>query len=232
MTFRRNKSLALLLLLIVVALLPKSSSSFTTTPQITDAAGDGTPPADVDMRFIWIDNNATHLLSKVELTAPFNQTLDGQAIYLAVSVNPASGSDLGWFAGWKADYLLGLFTNGSHIQMIFYDYSNVSNWLPDNNHLGYWLHTNNNLTVEFGYPLKTDQDGKGYLNLDLGQTVEIRFYSGSDSDFAPENGAPAFSYQLKPVPRSDISGFSLYLLTGTLLALISFHLLRKKRPSC
>lgn len=175
-----------------------SAGAFSTNPQFTDPVGDAGANDYDDIIKVWVDNNNTHMMVKVELMGPYNETINFQVIYCVISVNPDTGSDLGWFAGWKADCTFGVSANGSDIKLVFYDAVNGSNSLSDGNQLGYYIQSNDDKTMEIGYPLKQSQGGKGYLDLEMRQNIEIRFYAGGDSDIAPDNGTPAFTYTLKP----------------------------------
>lgn len=174
-----------------------TSFGFSTTPQHTDPTGDAGASDYEDIINVWIDNNASHIMFKLDFVGPFNETLSGNVVYALISINPLTGDSSGFAAGFLNDYLVGLSANGSAINIVLYDDGDSLNSLSTNNHLGYSNQSNDNKTIEFGYKLRTYQGAKGYLNLTLGQTIEIKFYAGGDTDVAPNDGLDPISYTLK-----------------------------------
>jgi hypothetical protein len=201
----RTKKIILFLTLCVligVSSSPMSTLAFSQNPQLTDAPGDA-PANYEDIKAIWLDNNATYLMFKMELAAPYNGTLSGQVKYIAISVNDSTGQVTGFFDIWKCDFIFGVSANGTGLNIVIFDYANFSNDLALNNHLGYFIQTDNDMTIEIGYRLQTYQDGKGFLDVVPGQTIKVRFFSGSDGDVAPEDAELPLTYTLKMESGSE-----------------------------
>lgn len=201
------------------------SGGFSTNSQFTDASDDATSAYE-DLQDIWIDNNKTHIMCKISLGGPWNASLSGQVIYFSVSTSDSIGSDPGWFGGWNCDYFFGVSATGTIINNVFYDMDNSSNSLSTNNNLGYFISTNNGQTMEIGYKLGTYQDNKGYINHEVGDVIEVRLYSGGDSDVAPENAANPISYTIK-ANEQEIAGFDTLIISTSILFVIGFILTRK-----
>lgn len=217
-----------LFLLVMVSSSSVPALAFSQNPQLTDESGD-TPYNYQDMKNIWVDNNATYLMFKVELAAPFNGTL-GQVIYMAILVDDNTAVATGFFDTWKCNFAFGVSGDGAILKVVFYDYPNGSNDLWSNNHLGYYIQSNGNKTIEIGYKLQTYQDGKGFLDVALGQTIEVRFYVGGDSDVAPENEELPLTYTLGNEEGSNWLTILLILLFPAIgVALGLFILYRRRR---
>ncbi|MDD1778429.1 MAG: hypothetical protein LUQ65_09710 [Candidatus Helarchaeota archaeon] len=200
----KTKNFALFLTLFLLVFWSASSMptlAFSQNPQITDASGDASYDSE-DLLKVWLAHNATHLMFKAELAAPFNGTLV-RVIYIGISVSDSTGVDTDFFGDWKSDFLFGVSGNGAILRIVLWDQGNSSNSLWDNNQLGYYIQTNNDKTIEIGYRLQTYQEGKGFLNVALGQTIKVRFYSGGDSDNAPENAELPITYTLESGTGSD-----------------------------
>jgi hypothetical protein len=200
----KTKHFALSLTLFLIVFVNVSSMTtlaFSQNPQLTDATGD-TPDNFEDITNIWLDYNATYLMFKVELAAPFNGTLV-RVIYMGISMNDSTGVATGFWDTWKCDFIFGVSGNGVSLNIVLWDEGNSSNNLWINNQLGYYIQTNYNKTIEIGYKLQTYQEGKGFLDVALGQTIKVRFYAGGDSDVAPENAEPPMTYTLERESGSD-----------------------------
>ena len=93
-----------------------------------------------------------------------------------ISTNPLTGTNIDG-AGFNVDYYLWMRYTG---ELDFYDVVNGSNDLLSSNLVGngYYISSNNNYTLEIGYKMNNySPSGTGYLNLTLGQTIEIQFRS-------------------------------------------------------
>ncbi|MBD3187480.1 hypothetical protein GF325_11665 [Candidatus Bathyarchaeota archaeon] len=207
-------------------LLPTSRVlGFSDEPQLLDAHGD-TGLDYEDMRDIWIDNNNTHLMFKVDLGGAWNETLSFQCIYMSI-LTEEGGTNTAFFDTWNTTYLLGITANGTHIRPVFYDKNDPSNSLSEAPQC-YWKRSNANQTVEIGYELKKSVGGKGLLDLEAGDAIDIRFYSGGDSDVAPEDVADSYSYTLKS-PTKNIPGYSMLLLMGSIFFTTGMVIIRFKQ---
>lgn len=200
---KKIKISALILFTLFIGTIFSSGVGFTIAPTYTDDVGDANADYE-DIFHIWIDNDNSYLQFKIELVGPFNQTLIGKVVYALISVDDATGDDFGTL-DIKVDYIIGINArfDASNIDLNFEDLNNGSNTvysvstLDVWNSQGYFTLYNENKTVEMHYKLQTyDNDGKGYLNISLGQSIKIKFYAGDDSDYAPDIGEGVISYTL------------------------------------
>ncbi|KKL98420.1 hypothetical protein LCGC14_1824580 [marine sediment metagenome] len=143
---------------------------------MTDPYGDPTFGED-DIIKVWIDHNATHIMFQIEFNDTFTiDSITGDYFFVYISTNPLTGTNIDG-AGFNVDYYLWMRYTG---ELDFYDVVNGSNDLMSSNLVGngYYISSNNNYTLEIGYKMNNySPSGTGYLNLTLGQTIEIRFRS-------------------------------------------------------
>ncbi|HUX98874.1 MAG TPA: hypothetical protein VMV49_04925 [Candidatus Deferrimicrobium sp.] len=198
---------------------------FSTTPTYIDTSLDQNVeyscPIFTDMREIWIDHNTTFLRFKINLGGSWNQS--GYAIYAHISINDATGSDLGEL-NFSADYTIALFPDQERIDLN--DWVNNTNDLLESNNYGlaYYLFTNNKTTVEIGFKLQSYHNGVGYLNVSIGQTIKIQLMSGGDTDYAPNAGPLSFTLEA----GGGIPGFSWLFLNCSVLVILALYLTKKR----
>lgn len=201
---------------------------FTQTPTYIDPGGDSTPLC-TDILKVWIDNDATYLRFKLELNGSFDQYV--HPAYLAyISIDNSTGSNNGWDL--PIDYRIKLeFAPSGGINSGFIDENNSSNDHIDPFGVGlvYYSLSNNNHTLEFGYKLQTADQGKGFLNVSIGQTIYLKFQGYLDSDLVPDLGL-LIRYVLTE-ESGGIPGFDLPFLSLAVLAAITFYFLAKKKAT-
>jgi len=224
----KNKRLVLSLFLILLlcgSLLP-IANCYSTENSYTDSSSDATTPY-TEILIVWVDNSLSLLQFKVEMKESWNFTALCQ-ISAYISVDPITGTNWGGFMDFNFDYIIISTPSLTEDRVHFLDINNGTNDLDEGEDLGmaFSLFSNNNKTIEFGWKLKTYYNGKGYLNLSIGQTIQIKFYAAQDSDFAPDIGLGPMNYTLEwqSDPNNQISGFNAILITtwsiGTIIALM------------
>lgn len=197
-----------------------------------DSDSDATTP-DTEIITVWVDNTESFIKFKVEMNqswsfAPFYR------IYVFISVDPLTGSDWGGFIDFNSDYVIDFNPSLTEDRVDFIAVNNISNNLNEGEELGmaFSTLTNNNKTIEFGWKLKTYYGGTGYLNLSFGQTIQIKFYAGGDSDYAPDMGLDPLNYTLERKTIPNIPGFNItFIITSSLTSaavLIFIKKIRKK----
>ncbi len=203
---------------------------FTQTPIYIDPGGDSLPECS-DILKVWIANNATCLQVKLELNGSVNQYL--YPFYgVLISIDNSTGMNLGWDL--PMDYSFELFflatgELGSH----FSDLNNATNdhFSPLQAGLEYYLLSNNNHTLEMGYKLQTaDQadQGRGFLNVSIGQTIYLKLQDAFLSDSAPDSSL-LIRYVL--TEEGGIPGFDLpFLSLAMLVSVMVFVIAKKKTP--
>ncbi len=188
--------------LILLGTINTFANAFPTDPYYTDDFGDDTSGAFEDIKYIWVDNNETFLMFRIEFAGPFNDTIaNGIYCRVFISVDNNTGT---LHADFLSDYSIRLMTLNPDWYPSFNDDGNSSNnVIPISSDSGllYFLQSNNNHTLEIGYKLQSSYTGKGYLNVSLGQTINLKFEMGWTSDWAPDIGEGNLSYTLKlPAP--------------------------------
>jgi len=153
---------------------------FTETPTLTDPQGDAIPQCDIVS--VWIDNDNEYLRFKVEILGWFDATPDEyintwNGIGIGINVDNETGSDTSEF--WQdVDYILWFSTVETPECLYLEDQNNGSNDAIGHPEVSYFLLSNHNHTVEIGYKLKTyNNDGDGYLNISIRQTINVVFYA-------------------------------------------------------
>ena len=164
-----------------------------------------------DIWNVWIANNATHIMFKVE----FNGSWDIWTEFgIYISTNDATGSnDSNGFASidgpldFLADYCLYVDDTTSNFLYLEDEddgtYSFGTNDIQDTSGnrtfggLGYVNFSNGDRVVEIGYKLQTSVGSNGYLDITLGQTIKVKLKCYEDSDFAPDLGESPIVYTLK-----------------------------------
>ena len=190
---RKRILLATFFLVYLFGLSLVTSFGFSTSPTYTDPAGDqGAYPDFIDMRQIWIDNNATHIMFKIELGGIWN--LSGYAVYIYIATGEIPYDNV---IAMNVSQNYGLYFYADTQEINFYHVNN-SNSLNSvvSLGMGYYLFSNNNQTLEIGYKLRVYSGGKGNLNLSPGQAIEIRIVCGDDTDYAPDLEKNLISYTL------------------------------------
>jgi len=227
----RNKQIVLLSTILMGMLLVTAGLDgfgFDETPTLTDPYGD--PTIGDDIIKVWIDNNATHIMFQIEFNSTFLiDSSTGDYFYVYISTNNLTGTNVD-SAGFNVDYYLWMRYTGV---LDFYDVVNSSNDLLSSNLVGsgYYISSNNNYTLELGYKINHySPSGTGYLNLTLGQTIEIRFRSDQTSDWCPDNDS--FSYDLVEIDsaKSAIPGYNLIFLLS-ILSVVAIFLGKKLKKS-
>ena len=224
----RTGLFALIFLMLLMRSTCVTSTGFTVDPLFTDTIGDhSSGESFTDIIDVWIDNTATHIRFKLKLAAPFNQSIasTGFALYAHISVDNTTGIS---YAGLNVDYTISLYSPGDVLAIYFHDNigaQDLTDAIPGG--LAYYAFSDNNHTWEFGYKLKTYSGGKGYLNLSAGQLIYVRFEGGGDTDYAPNETAEPLGYVVESV-STGIPGFTLLLLSSTLIAIGALSFLKKK----
>ncbi len=212
-----------------------NSVGFSQNPTYIDPSGDqGGDPSMIDMREIWIANNETHIMFKVNFSDVWNQ--NGYAVYACISIDGnATGSStfLAEPVDFLVNYVIGFYADSPLVSL--YEILNSSNDLSSalQGGLAFYSFSNGNRTLEFGYKLHSYYLGKGYLNLSLEQTIQIKLVTGGDTDIAPNIGLAPLNYTLVPPenPNGGIPGFELGFLSFSLTCAVIFIIGRKKQVS-
>jgi hypothetical protein len=151
---------------------------------------------------VWVVDNGTHILFKVTLAGPFNETSES-LVGVGISVNNATGSDQEGLLNIPIDYSIALTSSSLGIDIEFQDFNNASNTFHDAHLLenAFWTTLEANQTLIFGYQLGTyhlNGTGEvGLLNLSLGQVLNIQFVGVALPnwwDFVPDQGATWITY--------------------------------------
>ncbi len=191
--------MVIIALLLVFEVFPVFTNAFTEQPYYTDDFGDSTLGSWEDIKYVWIDNNESFIMFKVELAAPFNETVSvGTFLRIYISVDNSTGY---LYDDFMADYYIRYIRASSDWESWFWDVSNVSNRLqltPAETGLYYVIRSHNDKVIELGYKMQTYyNDGgadKGYLNISLGQRIFFKVEMGLTSDWAPDIGEGNLSY--------------------------------------
>lgn len=233
---KKQIGVILIATLLLFGCFPQSSNAFPVSPHYTDDFGDDSDGSYEDIKYIWVDNNETHLMFKVEVAAPYNDTISsGVYCRIFLSVDNSTGM---LFSDFYADYYIRWLQNNPGWEPRFWDEDNTSNRLmtmPLDTGLMYWVQSNNNHTFEIGYRLKSYYNDagtlRGYLNISLGQTINFKIEMGWTSDWAPDIGEWNLSYTLKTFSGGDgeppIPGFQLVPLVFGLIVLTVVYFRKK-----
>ncbi len=218
MSKRASNIIPILLLILFSGVFLLNVRGFSENPSYTDNFGDSSPGC-TDILYIWVDNNATYIKFRTEVNGSI---VTGMSIFnIYISTNDNTGTNI---SGDTSNNLLFLanyrinYDGGAAGSMGFFDYGNGSNNLI-NPHLvgmGYSLFLNNNKTIEIGYRLQTYHSGEGYLNLSIGQSIQLGFKSYVSTDYAPDVGKNAFYYILQEETPGGIPGFEGIFLIGAI----------------
>ena len=204
-----------------------SSMGFSQTPIHTDPGGDNSPPC-TDILRLWVDNDANFLRFKFELNGSFDQSV--WPVYaISISIDNSTGNDMGWDLPIDYRIQFEIFGTGE-IWSYFDDWNNPSNSHDDpyGAALEYYSLGDNNHTLEIGYKIKTADQGKGFLNVSIGDTIFLKFQAELDSDYAPDSDL-LLRYVLTE-GSGGIPGFELPLLSFAVLIVIMYHFLATKKP--
>lgn len=208
MNTKKVKVLATLMLLLLSGAFCVTGVGFSAEPTFTDPTGDHTyAPADSeDIIKCWVDNNITHILFKLEVVGSWD--FMNSWLWIWISINDATGSNWSDRIDILADYCL--FLDQVMDGTLFLGFWDLSDGTPDyitegandikdlaGTGMGYFAFSNSNRTVEVGYKLQSSSGGKGYLDATGGQTIKIKFKTGTDSDYAPDWNQTGFSYTLQ-----------------------------------
>jgi hypothetical protein len=217
---------ALILFALFFGTVVTTGMAFSQAPTHTDPGGDSLPEC-TDILKVWVDNDAIFLRFKLELNGSIDQSLC--PIYdIFISIDNSTGMDAGWDL--PVDYRIyfeitatGLLVSGLQ------ESGNSSNdhGNPIQAGLMYYSLSNNNCTLELGYKIQTADQGTGYLNVSIGQTIYLKFEGGLDSDFVPDGNL--FIRYVLTEAAGGIPGFQLPFLSLTVLLVIAFSLLGKRR---
>lgn len=157
-----------------------SGFAFTITPTETDARGDNTYQ-NADILNVWIDNDADFLRIKVEILGFFDATPDEDynsfnSIAVGITTDNDTGGEVSEF--WTPiNYILWWVSIWEHPVGLEDVLNSTNSAYALNDEMGYYILTNSNHTLEFGFKLKTYFYGIGYLDLSVGQTINIVFYA-------------------------------------------------------
>ncbi len=235
----------ILLLMLLCGAFCIPAVGFSETPTYVDDKNDHQQKDywEEDIWYVWIDNNATHIMFKVEFNGSFSVTTEF-GIY--ISINDATGSnDINGFGGLDdpldllADYCLYLEGDNSY----FFDLgdgTDDTNTFGENDiqdstgthtfgGLGYVIFTNSNHMVEIGYKLQASSGNKGYLDVEVGDTIKCKLKCYGDSDYAPDLGEPPIVYTLKVERKLWI--FILIIIFPIIGVALGVVLLRRKQLS-
>lgn len=223
---------AIVLLTLFLGTILSNGFCWTTENSFTDPPGDNPDSDNTDFVKVWVDNNATYLMFKTELNNPFNFSASSNRIYAFISVNASTGITWG-FTDFLFDYVVEYTPLTTGVTQVHLEDINVpSNCLFNGESvgMGYAILSNNNKTIEFGWILNTGSGGKGYLNLSIGQEIQIKLRGGPDSDYAPDIGISPFNYTIHEPETTNggIPGFELTYLGVILIAAITLSLIKKK----
>jgi hypothetical protein len=205
-----------------------TSLGFTQTPTYIDPGGDSLPEC-TDILKVWIANNATCLQVKLELNGSLDQYQ--WPLYLVyISIDNSTGVNYGWDLPIDSYFYVEFGGNGV-IYSEFTDYNNGTNTHgnPFQAGLVYYLLSNNNHTLEMGYKLQTHDyatQGRGFLNVSLGQTVYLKVQGAQDSDYAPD-ASVLIRYVL--TEEGGIPGFDLPFLSLAVLVTVMVYVVAKKK---
>ncbi|HUX99664.1 MAG TPA: hypothetical protein VMV49_08930 [Candidatus Deferrimicrobium sp.] len=209
---------------------------FSQTPTYIDPGGDSLPPC-TDILAVWIDNDASYLRFKFELNGSFNQ-YDWPVYITWISIDNSTGLNAA-SQGAPQDFDLPV---DYKIYFEIYATGEVYTYLTDcnngsNNHddpfgagLLYYNLSNNNHTLEYGYKIQTgdpETQGKGFLNVSIGQTIYLKFQGEIDPDLVPDSSL-MIRYTL-PEESGGIPGFTLPFLSFAVFAMITCYFLAKKK---
>ncbi|NVM30285.1 MAG: hypothetical protein HWN65_15680 [Candidatus Helarchaeota archaeon] len=206
----------ILLLVLLCGTFCMPAMGFSETPTYIDDYNDHHQkdyPAE-DIWKVWIDNNATHIMFKVEC----NGSLDvWTELGIYISTNDATGSnDSNGFAAidgpldFLADYCLLL--DGDHSDFFdlgdgtddtyTYGTNDIQDWTGSHTFggLGYVIFSNGDRVVEIGYKLQATSGNQGYLDVEIGDTIKCKLKCYEDSDFAPDLGESPIVYTLTGEP--------------------------------
>jgi hypothetical protein len=226
---RKKVSLgAFVLLALFFGMLVTNSVGFTQDPQYIDPGGDHEPaPICTDILKVWIANDATYLRFKLELNGSLNQ-YDGAIYFVFISIDNNTGSNWGWDLPIYYRIQFEIEPDGE-LFSYFEDFVNGTNIHTHPFEVGllYYTLSNNNHTLEFGYKIQTTDEGKGHLNVSIGQTIYLKFQGDLDSDYAPDLDA-LLRYVLTE-ESGGIPGFGLPFLSLAVLSGITFYFLAKKK---
>lgn len=220
-------SLYLLLTLLFFSSFLMIGNCYSTENSYNDAGADSTQ--DTDILTVWIDNTNSFLQFKVELNDSWS-FLPFYRIYAFISVDPSTGNSYGG-ADFNVDYVLDFYPSSTEDRINFIDTSDNSNNLDQGEEVGmaFSIVTNNNKTIEFGWKLRTSHEGKGYLDISDGQTIQIKFYAGGDSDYAPDIGLDPLNYTLILI-NPNIPGYNtIMIITSSITAILVVAIIRRVR---
>jgi hypothetical protein len=201
---------------------------FTQTPTYIDPGGDSTPLC-TDILKVWIDNDANFLRFKLEINGSFDQYVN--PLYIAyISTDNNTGLVYGWDLPIDC-YIHFEMSSSGVLYSNFQDWNNGTNSHNDVLSAGlmYWSLSNDNHTLEFGYKLQTSDQGTGFLNLSIGQTIYLKFQGDLDSDLAPD--LSLFIRYVLAEESGGIPGFGLPFLSLAVLTIITFYLIEKKKAT-
>ncbi|HUX98175.1 MAG TPA: hypothetical protein VMV49_01355 [Candidatus Deferrimicrobium sp.] len=219
---------AFILLALFFGTMVTNGVGFTQTPTYIDTGGDSLPPC-TDILKIWVDNDATFLQFKLELNGSFDQYV--WPVYeVYISIDNSTGSDLGWDL--PIDCRIDFEINPIGVVYSFFeDFNNDTNNLEDpiSAELMYYQLSNNNHTLELGYKLQTSDQGRGFLNVSIGQTIYLKLQGDWDSDLVP-NLNVLIRYVLTE-ESGGIPSFGLPFLSLAVLAAVMFFLIAKKKAT-
>ncbi|NVM53073.1 MAG: hypothetical protein HWN66_05175 [Candidatus Helarchaeota archaeon] len=223
----RNKKIGMLSTVILVMLFGMTLMNgfgFSQDPIYTDPGGDSLPERS-DIFNVWIDNDATHIMFKIELNGSYD-TNDCQ-IEIYISVDNSTGNNDSGQIDFSADFSL-----ICHSQLEFNDLVNPANDLDDVNgtSMGYFILSNSNQIVEIGYRMRTYDTGKGYLNISPGQTIYVKFKAQTTTDYAPDFGDEPIRYVLKEEPGGNSAILLLLIILFPIIGVgIGLFILYRKR---
>ncbi|HUY01238.1 MAG TPA: hypothetical protein VMV49_16880 [Candidatus Deferrimicrobium sp.] len=223
---RKKVGLVFILFALFFGTMVTNGMGFTQAPTLIDPGGDEIPTC-TDILKVWVANDATFLRFKFETNGSFNQYV--APIFDAyISIDNSTGMDMGWDL--PIDYRIYFeIVESGIIYSALEDYNNGSNnhFTPHEVGLMYYSLSNNNHTLEFGYKIQATEQGKGFLNVSIGQKIYLKFHAGPDSDLAPDLKS-LICYVLTE-EEGGIPGFNLPFLSLTMLIVITFYLIQKKK---
>jgi hypothetical protein len=229
---------SILIMGILFATFLVNGTGYSNENSIPDPSGDFIGYGDfADIVKVWVDNNESFIMFKVETVGPWNLTMpDTSKIDVFISVDNTTGSDEGgMFTNFLADYIVEFVLTAGIFHVGFYDYANWSgNSLIQGDLLGmgFFNISTDGRTVEFGWKLNTTAGGKGNLILSLGQQIYLKCSTQFDSDFAPDIGLEPMAYILvKPISDGGIPAFELLFATLSLITLVVLHRFLDKKPN-
>ena len=235
MKTKRIGLLSLLFIGVLFGSLWMNGVGYTTENSITDPAGDHVDEGNYsDILKVWVDNNDTFIMFKIELAGPWNLTMPPSVRILAlISVDNATGHDWGIFTNFLYDYRFYFEPHAWGFSVDFLDHANGANDLFNGTQVGmaFYNLTNNNCTVEFGWKINTNSGGKGNLPLTRNQQLYLKFYAGIDSDFAPDIGEEPMGYIVDLPSSGGIPGFELVFVTLLVITIAALYREKLKRTN-